>query len=182
MNRVGERVMFGRIQYSVAALLAMLTFAAQGHDRYLPTSGPVPLRFQEPARPTPPPRPLPPPSPVEQLPMPPEAPVTSATPPQSPAAPETLEPLGPPAPATPISSVSNPAPNLSTNRIDAALGSLTPEGEPISPAALIGLISRNRPLGPGRSPASAVVLAPAVFTPAQPAPVQPSSATYTVKP
>lgn len=171
--------MFGRFQRSLTGLLALLAVAAQANDGYLRTSGPVPLRFQEPARPSPPPRPLPPLMPVEQPPAPTAPPVTSTSP-------GSLEPLGPPAPASGLAAAT-PASgfqtglNSSTNRIDAMMRPLTPEGEAVSPQALIGYF-QPRAMGPGRSAGSAVILAPAVFTPAQPAVPQPSSATYTVKP
>lgn len=176
--------MFGKFQRFLTGLLAMLAVVAQAHDRYLQVSGPVPLRFQEPARTAPPPLPLPPPTPVEQPPMPteqpPVSPVSSAT------APGTSEPLGPPAPqtSTPLNAGMVPDPITGTasapNRSGALMQPLTPQDETVSPQALMGLFGPRR-LGPGRNAGAAVVLPPTVFTPAQPAATQPSSATYTVK-
>ncbi|MBC8001822.1 MAG: hypothetical protein H7X97_04460 [Opitutaceae bacterium] len=179
--------MFGRFQRSLTGLVALLTVVAQANEGYLQVAGPVPLRFQEPARPAPPPRPLPPSTPVEQPPAPPVPPISSASPTASPTAPETSEPLGPPAPETSVPSTGVVAPvpqagsNSSTNRIDTVLRPLTSEGETVSPQALLGYF-QPRALGPGRTAVSAVVLNPAVFMPPQPAVPQPSSATYTVKP
>ena len=182
--------MFGKFQRFLTGLLAMLAVVAQAHDRYLQVAGPVPLRFQEPAKPAPPPLPLPPPAQVEQPPMPKEEPavppVTTESPVSTPGVSGTSEPLGPQAPqtATPLNAgmVLDPITGAASapNQSGALMQPLTPQDETVSPQALMGLIGPRR-LGPGRNAGAAVVLPATVFTPAQPAATQPSSATYTVK-
>lgn len=179
--------MFCRLQHSLTGLLALVAITTRANDDYLRVAGPVPLRFQEPARPALPSRPLPPPTPMEQPPSPVAPPVAPDSPTKSPSELEIPEPLGPPAPAPTVPSTvsvimgSQSSSNSSTNRVEPIMRPITTEGDSVSPQSLIGYFA-PRAHGPGRNQGSAVVVAPAVFTPPQPAVTQPSSATYTVKP